>query len=47
MFNVISGGLSIITPYLYKDAEGSFADMLLAYSCEIPGIIFVVMIFEN
>lgn len=47
LFNIIACGLTVITPYLYNDSNASFIDMLYAYSCEIPAILFVIAIFEN
>lgn len=47
LFNIVSCGITIITPYLYDDADNGFMDMFMAYSCEIPGIIFVALLFEN
>ncbi|KAM3144931.1 hypothetical protein pb186bvf_002936 [Paramecium bursaria] len=47
MYNVISCGLTIIIPYLLKDADSSFFFMFLAYASELPAILTVVFLIEN
>ena len=47
MYNVLSCGLTIIIPYLLKDADSGFFFMFLAYASELPAIITVVFLIEN
>jgi hypothetical protein len=47
LFNLISCGMLIITPYIYKDAGSNFNASFLAYFCEIPAILLAMIFIDS
>lgn len=48
LYNLVSCGIIIITPFLVGENEdSSFMDLFLAYLVEIPSILIAVALFDN
>lgn len=47
LFNIISCGVAVITPYIYSNAGSTFTASLAAYSSELLAIVLVVYIIDK